>query len=85
MNNNSFFKSFLVIIASIALFASCDKDFNQIGSDIIDDGHFGFLKYTDASVVAFNQGVGVVQTNNLPLNSLGIYDNPVLEKPKLIM
>ncbi len=82
MNNNSFFKSFLVIIASIALFASCDKDFNQIGSDIIDDGHFGFLKYTDASVVAFNQGVGVVQTNNLPLNSLGIYDNPVFGKTK---
>lgn len=82
MNNKSFFKSFLVVVASIALFASCDKDFNQIGSDIIDDGHYGFLKYTDASVVAFNQGVGVVQTNNLPINSLGIYDNPVFGKTK---
>jgi hypothetical protein len=82
MNNKSFFKSFLVVVASIALFASCDKDFNQIGSDIIDDGHYGFLKYTDASLVAFNQGVGVVQTNNLPINSLGIYDNPVFGKTK---
>jgi len=82
MNNKSFFKSFLVVVASIALFASCDKDFNQIGADIIDDGHFGFLKYTDASVVAFNQGVGVVQTNNLPINSLGIYYNPVFGKTK---
>lgn len=82
MNNKSFFKSFLVVVASIALFASCDKDFNQIGSDIIDDGHFGFLQYNDASVVAFNQGVGVVQTNNLPINSLGIYDNPIFGKTK---
>ncbi len=82
MNNKSFFKSFLIVVTSIALFASCDKDFNQIGSDIIDDGHFGFLQYNDASVVAFNQGVGVVQTNNLPINSLGIYDNPIFGKTK---
>ena len=33
MHNNSFFKSFLLLV-SILLFVSCDKDYNEIGADL---------------------------------------------------
>src|SRR5690606_20299589 len=64
------------------LFASCDKDFNQIGSDVIGDDHFDFLPHDMSTVVAFNHGTGVVQTNNMQINSLGIYNNPVFGQTK---
>ena len=79
MNNNSFLKPILFALTAI-LFASCDSDFNGIGSDLIGDNHFGLEKYTGASILAFNQSTGPVQSNSLPVNSLGIYDNPVFGK-----
>ncbi len=80
MKFNSFLKAFL--FGFIAVFiASCDKDFNEIGADFVDNDHYDFLtqKY---DVVAYNQALGPVQTNNLPLNALGYYNNPVFGKTK---
>lgn len=73
MYNNSFFKQIL-LLASIVLFASCDKDYNEIGANLIVDNHFLFSKYT-SNVIAYNQKIGPIQSNNLPVNALGIYDN----------
>jgi hypothetical protein len=79
MNTTSFFKPILFCL-TIILFASCDKDFNEIGSDIVGDDHFGFEKYTEATVLAYNQKLDAVQSNNLPINALGFYNSPVFGK-----
>lgn len=74
MYNTSFFKKVLIVAVVLFLY-SCDKDYNTIGSDLIGDNHFGFEKYTSA-VVSYNQKIGPIQSNNLNVNALGIYDNP---------
>ncbi len=82
MNNKLAFKFFFITVIIGVLFASCDKDFNDIGTDVIGDNHFDFENITTSSVVAFNQATNIVQSNNLPVNSLGIYNNPVFGKTK---
>lgn len=81
MKFNFLFKSLLLSLFAIFVI-SCDKDFNEIGTDIIGEDHYNFDKYSEASVVAYNQKVDVVQTNNLPVNALGYYNNPVFGKTK---
>ncbi len=82
MNKISILKSIISFFLITLFFASCDKDFNTIGANIIDDNHFGFELDTLSSAVAFVQPTGVVQTNNLPINQLGVYANPVFGKTK---
>lgn len=82
MNKSSIFRQVLVVVTALFLFASCDKDFNEIGSDVIGDDHFDFLPDNLSTVVAYNQKTGIVQTNNMAINSLGIYNNPVFGKTK---
>ena len=78
MNKNSFFAPIL-LFASILLFISCDKDYNVIGDALIGENHFDFVKYT-SSVVAYNQKITPIQSDDLPINALGIYDNPAFGK-----
>lgn len=75
MRNNSFFKIILIAI-TVVFFTSCDKDFNSIGGDLIGDEHFG-LESKTFDVLAYNQKIGPVQSNNLPVNALGIYEDPI--------
>lgn len=82
MNKNSILRSILIIATALFLFASCDKDFNEIGSDIVGDDHFDFLPDSLSTVVAYNGSTGVVQTNNQLINSLGVYVNPVFGTTK---
>ncbi len=82
MNNKSIFKSLLLLFASIFLLISCERDLNEIGAQVLSDELLGLNKYDDATVVAFNQPTGIVQTSNLPLNILGVYDNPVFGKTR---
>lgn len=63
-------------VAALLMLAACDKDFNEMGADIVGDDHFDFALYDGASIVANNVATGVVQTNNLDINPLGIYANP---------
>lgn len=78
MYNSSFFKKML-LIAGVILLYSCDKEFNAVGDGLIGDNHFDLLEYT-SDVIAYNQKTGPVQSNNLPVNALGIYDNPAFGK-----
>lgn len=79
MTNSSFLKKLLFAL-SVVFFVSCDKDFNEVGSDIVgDDIHTDMTRY-DVDVVAYDRPTGAVQTNNMALNQLGIYDNPVFGK-----
>jgi len=75
MNKKSFLHPILFGLFTLLLFASCDKDFNELGTDLVDDEHFGFEKYSDASIQSFNQKLGAVASNNLPINPLGFYNN----------
>lgn len=74
MYNNSFFKQIL-FVAIVIFFVSCDKEYNEVGADLIGQNNFA-LKDTTLAVVAYNQKIGAIQSNNLPVNALGIYDNP---------
>jgi hypothetical protein len=66
---------------ALYFFIACDKDFNQIDSDIIeDDIHHNNMTRFLSNVAAFDRPTGPVQANNLPLNSLGIYKNPAFGK-----
>ncbi|PBJ12899.1 DUF4270 domain-containing protein [Flavobacterium sp. ACN6] len=75
MYNTSFIKKFLLALIVVCLY-SCDKDFNAIGDGLIGDDHFG-LEPEEYSVLAFNQEVTPIQSNNLAVNALGIFTNPL--------
>ncbi len=77
---NSIFSRIMLLLALTLLFASCDKEVNDIGANVLGDDHYGFESYTNASIVAFTQNTDAVQTNNNIINQLGIYDNPVFGK-----
>lgn len=76
MNRISLVKKF-VLLTSVVFFASCDKEFNTIGSDIVGDDYFQFEKDEFNELTAEDSITGPVQTNNLTLNSLGTYSHPV--------
>jgi hypothetical protein len=73
MYNNSFFKKIL-LVASVVFLYSCDKDYNEIGGDLIGENNFDFKKET-YSVSGYNQKTGPIQSNNLEVNPLGIYSS----------
>ncbi|WP_130733292.1 DUF4270 domain-containing protein [Flavobacterium sp. J27] len=70
------------LLLAVVFFNSCDKDFNSLGSDIIGEEHFGLERRDDFSLVSFTKATGEVQSNNLPSNMLGVYDDPYFGKTK---
>lgn len=79
MNKTIFFKKLstvIVVLFFLSIFVACDKDFNTIGSDVVGDENFNFESIS-LPVTAFNQKVDAVQTSNLPINQLGIYNSSV--------
>lgn len=82
MKKISIVKSLALIVTSTLVLTSCDKDFNEIGSDIIGDNNFLYELYEGATVTAYNQPLGAVQSNNQIINSLGIYKNPAFGTTK---
>lgn len=77
--NTRFLKLVFSIFAFVFLI-SCDKDYNEIGSGLVADNHYDFLTKDDFTVGVYNRKTGPVQTDNLEVNSLGIYNNPALAK-----
>lgn len=65
-----------MFFSAFALF-SCDKDFNEIGTGIIDDDHYGFDKIDTCFVAASTFETGIVQTDGLDENPFGVYNDPV--------
>src|SRR5690349_6794249 len=74
MLKNSFFKT-IPFLLFIVLFNSCDKEINVVGEDLIGDNSFDIQK-GEYPVVAYNQKLGPIQSNNLEINPFGVYDNP---------
>ena len=76
MIKNSFLKPVLLALTAI-LFASCDNDFNVLGTDLVGVDNFGFGTPVKYDVTTTNVDLGAVESTNLALNPLGIYNNPV--------
>lgn len=67
-------KRFFILCTFIAI-ASCDSNFNELGSDIIDDDiHHNNIQQLVSEVVAYDRPTGAVQANNMPMNMLGVYE-----------
>ncbi len=91
MNTKFIFKSILSVALIAAFLISCDKDYNNFGTDIIGQDNFDFDLDNTSTIIAYNVKTGPVQTNNLPIgsvanlvtvNPLGIYNNPVFGKTR---
>lgn len=77
MNKIPFYTIFALLFVVTFLVSSCDQEFDEIGSGIVDEDHFSFLPDNLSTVTAFTLPTNVVQSNNLPINALGVYKNPV--------
>ncbi|MGM5469305.1 DUF4270 domain-containing protein [Flavobacteriaceae bacterium LMO-SS05] len=78
-NKHTVLKNFAVLSLLISSFIACDKDFASLDSDIINNDnatHFNTssLKF---NVTTYNKKLDPIQTNNLPINYLGVYNDPV--------
>jgi hypothetical protein len=77
MNLNKAFLTFIGFTLIILSFSACQEDFSPVGSDIINDPNFEFDLYDEATVVAYSRRAHPVQTNNLPVYQLGVYNDDV--------
>ena len=83
MKKNKFALQFTIIVLIFLSFIACDKDFATLDSDIINDENatnFDILSLSETNpeyreVITYTEELGPVQTNNLDLNTLGIYDD----------
>jgi hypothetical protein len=78
MHNKSIIKPILFLV-TILLFVSCDKEYSKVGDALIGENNFD-LTSSFYSVVAYNEKITPIQSDNLPINALGIYDNPAFGK-----
>lgn len=81
MYKNSFLRPMIIVGLITVLFASCDKDYDELGTDIVGDDHFIF-DYGYPTVTAHNQELGSVASSGLTTNPLGIYENPAFGTTK---
>ena len=79
MNITNTLPKLAAILILIIGLASCQEDFNTIGSDIIDQN---FQAEVDSSqtVIAYSRKLLPVQSNSLPVYQLGVYNEPTYGK-----
>jgi hypothetical protein len=78
MYSNTLVKTVLFFVISLLL-VSCDKEYSAVGDALIGENNFDLVQYT-SKVIANNEKVTPIQSSNLPINALGIYDNPAFGK-----
>ncbi|RKE98590.1 DUF4270 domain-containing protein [Ichthyenterobacterium magnum] len=70
-------RNITLVALIISSFIACDKDFASIESDIINNNnatHFN-SEIEKFNVITYNKKLDPVQTNNLPINMLGVYND----------
>ncbi|HER40545.1 MAG TPA: DUF4270 domain-containing protein, partial [Salinimicrobium catena] len=65
------------VIAVVFSFVACEDDFETVGGNVIGEPGFNADLYEETEITAVNNNLAPVQTNNLPLNLLGVYSDPV--------
>jgi hypothetical protein len=79
----TFFKNYFFFALLILFVASCDNNYNELGSDIVGNDHFEYGEPETYEVSTVNnKSLGAVESTDLPINALGIYDNPIFGKIK---
>ncbi|MDP5082448.1 MAG: DUF4270 domain-containing protein, partial [Winogradskyella sp.] len=77
MKKNKFALQILVFSLIIISFIACDKDFSTIDSDVITNENATnfdiFSKKYD--IISYTEALNPVQTNEVGLNTLGVYDD----------
>lgn len=79
MKKSSITKFLLFSVLSLGII-SCDQDFTEMGSEVIDSDQFGFDKYLVESINVKNEASGVSNTRNLPITSFGVYNESAFGK-----
>ena len=70
----------VAILFFIIAVASCDEDFNNIGVDIVGDDHLQTQLYESENIVSYSRLLDPIQTNIIPVQKLGIYNDHVYGK-----
>lgn len=79
MRRKSIAKALLFSVLTFSVL-SCEQDFTEMGSEIIDSDQFGFDKYTVENIDVVNSETGIANTRNLPINNFGIYTHNAFGK-----
>jgi hypothetical protein len=77
MNKSSYLKASILLALAAVFFIACDDDYNVLGSDIVGIDNFGFGNKKEYEAKITNLQLGAVESSDLPINPLGIYNNPV--------
>ena len=79
----TFLKKCLFFVILLLIVASCDNGFNELGSDIVGNDNFEYGDPETFDVLTVNdKNLGAVESLDLPVNALGIYNNPVFGEIK---
>lgn len=79
MKKKSIVKFILLSVLSVTAI-SCEQEFTEMGSEIIDSDQFGFDKYQVQNIVTTNSESGIANTRNLPVNNFGVYTHSAFGK-----
>ncbi|SDK86290.1 protein of unknown function [Salinimicrobium catena] len=77
MNIKNTMLKITTVIAVVFSFVACEDDFETVGGNVIGGPNFNADVYDEAMISATNNDLAPVQTNNLPVNLLGVYNDPV--------
>ena len=80
MKRTHFLPGMMALIVAITFFASCEEDFDVLGSEIVGDNTLIQEPDETKTVVAFNKILKSVQSNGLLSYQLGTYYDPVYGK-----
>jgi len=77
--SQSLLKNSLGVFFSIAILVGCNKEFNDVGVDVINSNPFT-TGATKVSVDVTHKKHHETQSNNLPVYRLGTYNDPIFGK-----
>ena len=72
--HNKRFSVILLIIFSLSLFTSCNKDYYSVGIELLDQ-QFQYLKSETFPIFSYQESLERVQTNNLSNVHLGVFND----------
>ena len=74
INANKRFSGILLILFSLTLFTSCNKDYYSVGIELLED-EFQNLKSETFPIFSYQESLERVQTNNLSNVHLGFFND----------
>jgi len=80
MKTQNYLPKLAAILFFIITIASCDEDFNSIGVEIIGDDSLLSVLDESSTVIAYSRKLAPVQTNDIPMSKLGIYNDGTFGK-----